>query len=184
MGIWRECVRGQRLCSLSPAWDSAWTEGIGGCVDVCGWGRQRLRNVRNFSISQLFPILEWAMVASLRRTDQEMQREGEDRHWDKPGSSARLGNWRFNAKPPMVNCLKCVSPPSLRSDPSKKLSMISNLQISRAPFFPEDWLAFEYIYTSIYTHTYTYTYIYILLFGKRLLSSSQYFHFLLQDPRS
>lgn len=111
MGILRECARGQRVCSHSPAWDSAWTEGIGGSVDVCGWGSQRLRNVRNFSISQLFLILEWAMVASPRRTDQEMQREGEDRHRDKPGSSARLGNWRFNAKPPMVNCLKSVSPP-------------------------------------------------------------------------
>lgn len=38
MGILRERVRGQRVYSHPPAWDSAWTGGIGGSVDVgvCG----------------------------------------------------------------------------------------------------------------------------------------------------
>lgn len=75
MGILRERVRGQRVYSHSPAWDSAWTGWIAGSVDVdvCGWGRKRLRNpLENFSICQLFPLLEWATVPSLRQLYQEM----------------------------------------------------------------------------------------------------------------
>lgn len=48
MGILRECERGQRVYSPSPAWDSAWPGWIGGAsvdVDGSGWGRKRLRNV-------------------------------------------------------------------------------------------------------------------------------------------
>lgn len=38
MGRLRVCVWGQRVYSHSPAWDSAWTQGMGGSVDVdeCG----------------------------------------------------------------------------------------------------------------------------------------------------
>lgn len=79
---------------------------------------------RNFRICQLLPRLGWAMVASPRQICQERRSSGEggeDRLRGEPGPSACLGNWRFHAKRPMVNCFKCISLPSLLSSLPQKV---------------------------------------------------------------
>lgn len=174
MGRLRECVWGQRVYSHSPVWDSAWTEGMGGSVDVdvCGWGKRRLRNVLETlvfaSYSRGWGGQWWHHRGrSARRGDRAGR---EDRHRGEPGPSACLGNWRFNAKRPMVNGFKCISLPFLLSSlPWKVVNNFkpANFENTFLPRRPADFKKHILIL------------IFFFPFGKRLLSSSLYFHFLL-----
>lgn len=171
MGRLRECAWGQRVYSHSPAWDSAWTEGMGGSVDVheCGWAKKRLRNVLETlvfaSYSRGWGGQWWHHRGrSARRGEQRGGRTGTEASPD-PQPASAIGVLMQNDQWWIVLNAFHSLPYSPAS--RKKLSIILNLQISRTLFFPEYRQAFKNMYYFFFP------------FGKRLLSSSLYFHFLL-----
>lgn len=145
MGILRERVRGQRVYSHPPAWDSAWTGGIGGSVDVgvCGWGRKRLRNVLETSVfasySRSWSGQRWHHRGRSTRRCSGEGRIGTGASPD-PQPASAIGVLMQNDQWWIVLNAFHYLPCSSAS--RKKLSIILNLQISRTLFFPEDWQAF------------------------------------------
>jgi len=117
----------------------------------CVWLRkgEAEKRARNFWISQLFPVLEWATVASPWQLCQEMWRRGEGRSWGEPGPSACLGSWRLHAKPPREKCFKRASSPSpLLSLQQKVVNNFkpADLENTRLPRGPAGFLKHTHIY--------------------------------------
>lgn len=150
MGRLRECVWGQRVYSHSPAWDSAWTEGMGGSVDVheCGWARKRLRNVLETLVFASY-CRGWGGNGGITAADlpgEEIQRGGRTgtEASPDPQPASAIGVLMQNDQWWIVLNAFHSLPHSPAS--RKKLSIILNLRISRTLFFPEDRQAFKNMY--------------------------------------